>query len=197
MGEAVKKFDQNNPESYHPHGPEIIYMIEEAARNPFTSAEQNEKYPNVRLVEKAEWLLAGRRGIMEEDIWGQCRNEEGFFQRMQDIALEKPGKNLAYCIGGGEPGKSPWLIGVETTAKELDGLDTLTIPATKWLVFSSYGPMNPNFFAMQGQAYDVYFEDPNREFDWHHGMRSFEKYCTEDVNGEDTLIELWCPVTER
>ncbi|MBQ7836402.1 MAG: effector binding domain-containing protein [Clostridia bacterium] len=150
-----------------------------------------------RLVDKSVWTLAGRRGIMEEDVWGQCRNETGFFERMAEIDVEKPSKSLAYCIGGGEPGKSPWLIGVETESDNLDGLDTMIIPETKYLVFEAHGPMDPNFFNMQNEVYNGYFQDSYRKYDWHDGMRSFEKYCTENAHSEDTLIELWCPVVER
>lgn len=150
-----------------------------------------------RLVEKTAWTLAGRRGYTEEGIWGKCKAEEGFFERLKAIDVEKPNKNLAYCIGGGVKGKSPWIIGVETVSEELEGLDVITVPATLWLVFEAHGPMKPNFFKTQAYAYDVYFEDPKREYNWHEGMRSFEKYCTEDVNGENTLIELWCPVVVK
>jgi AraC family transcriptional regulator len=150
-----------------------------------------------RIVDKSEWILAGRRGIMEDDLWGYCRNEPGFFDRMAKIDVEKPNKNLAYCIGGGTEGKSPWIVGVETTSNELDGLDIINIPESRWLVFEARGPMDPNFFTMQNEAYNGYFNDPAREYNWHDGMRSFEKYCTADVNGDDTLIELWCPVVKK
>ena len=150
-----------------------------------------------RVVEKPTWTLAGRCGFMEDNLWSICKNELDFFNRMAKIDVEKPNKNLAYCIGGGEQGKSPWIIGVETTSSELDGLDVITVPTTKWLVFISHGPMDPNFYTMQKEAYDGYFNNPEREYDWHEGMRSFEKYCTEDVNNKDTLIELWCPVIKR
>ena len=150
-----------------------------------------------RLVEKLTWTLAGRRGVMEEDIWGKCKAEAGFFERLAAIDAETPTKPLAYCLGGGASGKSPWIVGVETASSALEGLDVITVPATQWLVFESYGPMDPNFFTMQHEAYDVYFKDPDREYDWHEGMRSFEKYCTESAHREDTVIELWCPVTKR
>jgi len=150
-----------------------------------------------RLEEKPDWTLAGRRGVMEEDIWGKCRAEEGFFERMAKIDAEKPTKPLGYCLGGGTEGKSPWIVGVETLSAELDGLDVITVPAAKWLVFESYGPMNPNFFTMQHEAYDVYFKDPESKYIWRDGRRSFEKYCTESAHSEDTVIELWCPVVER
>ena len=116
---------------------------------------------------------------------------------MAKIDVESPNKNLAYCIGGDGSGRSPWLIGVETVSDELDGLDMLDIPATTYLVFKAHGPMNPNFFEMQSFAYDIYFNDPEREYNWYEGMRSFEKYFTEDVNSADTLIELWCPVVKK
>jgi AraC family transcriptional regulator len=150
-----------------------------------------------RIVDKSEWILAGRRGIMEDDLWGHCRNEYGFFDRIAKIDVEKPNKNLAYCIGGGSEGKSSWIVGVETTSNELEGLDVISVPESRWLVFEARGPMNPNFFNMQNEVYNGYFDDPAREYNWHDGMRSFEKYCTAYVNGEDTLIELWCPVVRK
>lgn len=152
-----------------------------------------------RIVDKSAWTLAGKRGFMEDDLWGACKSEPGFFERMAKIDVERPSKNLAYCIGGGEPDKSPWLVGVETlsSSSELEDLDIINVPESKWLVFESHGPMNPNFFSMQSEAYDGYFNDPKREYNWHEGMRSFEKYCTENVNSDDTLIELWCPVVKK
>jgi predicted transcriptional regulator YdeE len=152
---------------------------------------------NFRTVDKSVWILAGRRGIMEDDLWGHCRNEHGFFDRMAKIDIEKPNNNLAYCIAGGSEGKSPWIVGVETTSTELDGLDVINVLESRWLVFEARGPMNPNFFNMQNEVYNVYFDDPAREYNWHDGMRSFEKYCTADVNSKDTLIELWCPVVKK
>jgi len=152
---------------------------------------------NYRIVDKPAWTLAGRRGFMEDDLWGVCKNESGFFERMESIDVEKPNKNLAYCIGGDVDGKAPWIVGVETKSTELNDLDTINVPESVWLVFESHGPMNPNFFNMQNEVYNGFFDDPKREFNWHDGMRSFEKYCTADVNSEDTLIELWCPVVKK
>ncbi len=193
---TAKKTNQI-PESYSPHKkPEIIDFAQEKAEN-LVYESKNNVIIKYRVVDKPQWVLAGRRGIMEEDIWGQCRNEPGFFERITEIDVEKPSKTLAYCIGGGESGRSPWLIGVETVSDELSGLDVIVIPETRWIVFESHGPMNPNFFNMQNEAYNCYFHDPARKYDWHDGMRSFEKYCTENAHSDDTLIELWCPVVAR
>ena len=152
---------------------------------------------NYRIEDKPAWTLAGRRGFMEDDLWGVCKNESGFFERMESIDVEKPNKNLAYCIGGDVDGKTPWIVGVQTKSTELNNLDTINIPESTWLVFEARGPMNPNFFNMQNEVYNGFFDDPKREFNWHDGMRSFEKYCTADVNSKDTLIELWCPVVKK
>lgn len=101
-----------------------------------------------RVVDKSAWTFAGRRGFMGDDLWGVCKNESGFFERMKSIDVEKPNKNLACCIGGGTDGKSPWIVGVETKSADLDGLDTINVHESRWLVFESHGPMYPHFFNM-------------------------------------------------
>lgn len=147
-----------------------------------------------RIVKKDAFVVAGRSSYLEDDVWGVC-HEEKIFPRLDSIGIEAPeSKNLGLCYGCDGTGKNKYMVGVETVSKDLEGLDVETIPASTWLVFEAKGPLHPNL----GETWHYIYHDylPNHTYK-QRNIPTIEKYCCDDVDADDNLIEIWIPVEEN
>ena len=142
------------------------------------------------MVDKESFHVIGRLGSIQNNIWGQCKAEEGFFERLGNISL---GPSLGLCFGDDENGVNKYMVGVEADCDSLEGMDSFTYPKSAWLVFEARGPINPTL----GNTWRQIYEDalPNCSEYRQAQLPTMEVYCsTEDMMSENYMVEIWIPV---
>lgn len=104
---------------------------------------------NFELIEKGSFKMVGRRAVTSEPAgaWDVSRGD-GSIKKIEAL---NPGKPLAgLCFGFDKEGNNDYMVGVEYD-KDVEGLESYTYPAAKWLVYRDEGSLSDNVL---GNAWD-------------------------------------------
>jgi AraC family transcriptional regulator len=86
-----------------------------------------------------------------------------------------------------------FLVGAETT-ENTNGLETVKIPALKWAIFESIGPMPDAIQDAWKRIYSEWFPTSNYE---HDKGPELEVYPAGDVSSSKYYCEVWIPVVKK
>ncbi len=89
------------------------------------------------------------------------------------------GRKFDYWVGAAHSGDVP------------EGMQSLTLPASKWAVFEVRGPMPVAMQTAWKQIFSEWFPSTGYE---HAGTFEFELYTNEDPSSPDLYSEIWIPV---
>lgn len=102
---------------------------------------------------------------------------------------------LGVCDGSSEKkrGKNQidYWVAASFSGDEPDGLESLEIPASKWVVFEVIGPMPTAMQKAWKQIFSEWF--PSNSYE-HAGTPEFELYTEEDPSSPDLYSEIWIPI---
>ncbi|WP_112180339.1 AraC family transcriptional regulator [Paraliobacillus zengyii] len=139
---------------------------------------------------KREFSLVDKENLVGiPKMWDKI-NEEGTGERLfklnngpvksvVGVCVEKDSQSIDYWIGTAHEGSAP------------DGLSTLEIPATKWVVFEVHGPMPDAMQNAWKQIISEWFPSSGYK---HAGTPELEVYSDEDPSSPDLYSEIWIPV---
>ena len=86
------------------------------------------------------------------------------------------------------------MVGIETDHDCTEGMKTVAIPKTTWLVFDSVGPINPTLGNTWGRIYGEFLPQSIYK---QAALPTMEKYFGSDVNAHDYRVEIWIPVVKE
>lgn len=155
-----------------------------------------------RIVDKPAFKVVGKSMMTSQianqsyqsipKFWNKL-NQENFISRSLLPLNIKGNAVLGVCYDGKDDGSFAYMVGVESDDYVTD-LETIVVPAAKWAVFESVGPMPE---AIQ-KVWDDVFQNflPNSAYE-HAPMADFEKYPAGDNTKADYHCEVWIPIVKK
>lgn len=149
---------------------------------------------NYRVVERDEFTAIGKivTSSLEDDripqFWDECKRD-GAVERLREIGV-KP-HTLGICFGYDSKGVNNYMVGAETGRKHMEGMITVVIPKSTWLVFESVGPVSPALGNLWKRIYGEFLpQSIYRQAE----KPTLEVYCRNDTWADDYTCEVWIPV---
>lgn len=180
---------------------------------PITARQQNTKlksYPrlsftltikgdvemNYRVVERDSFKAAGKlvTSSLENNIipefWDECK-KDGTIDRLYEIGVNHC--TLGMCFGYNDEGLNDYMVGIETNQDHIEGMKTVAVPKSTWLVFESVGSIDPTLGITWGRIYGEFLPQSIYK---QAALPTMEKYFSQDVNADDYYVEIWIPVVK-
>ena len=155
--------------------------------------------PAFQVVGKKTWI-SGQDNSLFGRFWEQCR-AEGLFDVFEQVGGFRPGPQTGGVTLGvscveRDPAKRKfyYLIAIESPEPVL-GLETYTVPASRWAVFECHGPVPESI--VQAEMYAFMEWLPNAQYA-HAFAPEMEVYPPgSDGQSEDNYCEFWLPITPK
>lgn len=156
-----------------------------------------------QIIRKPKFLVAGKsicvstwNGENQKQIpafWQKC-TEDGTLDRI--ISLNPEGNLLGVMADYNEvKGELTYFIAIEVSSKDnIMGMQSITIPASEWAVFSSVGPI-PN--SIQELFARIFSEWLPASIYLHGNAPELEVYLPGDPTSPDYVSEVWIPVVKK
>ncbi len=147
-----------------------------------------------RIVEKESFKAAGKivTSSLENNIipqfWDRCK-QDGTLDRLFEIGVNS--HTLGMCFGFNEEGINDYMVGIETILDHTEGLMTVTVPKSTWLVFESKGPINPTLGNTWSRIYGEFLPQSIYK---QASLPTMEKYFGDNPDAPDYFMEVWIPV---
>jgi AraC family transcriptional regulator len=147
-----------------------------------------------RVVEKGSFTALGKIVVSPPDdnrvprFWEECKRD-GTVARLREIGVCPC--TLGLCFGYDDEGVNRYMVGVETLREHEEGMETVVIPASTWLVFESRGPVSPTLGNVWARIYGEFMpQSIYRQTD----TPTLEVFCRDDTWADDYYCEVWIPV---
>jgi AraC family transcriptional regulator len=140
----------------------------------------------------------GKSFIELPQFWTEFRKDKSWDTLMKFTA-GKPGavtgaSSLGICMMEKDM-KFFYAIGVEKGSKaDLKGFEIIHIPAAKWAVFDSYGPVTPSIQAVIKKIFSEWFPSTGYE---HDNTSELQVYLPGDMQGRDYHCQVWIPIIKK
>lgn len=152
---------------------------------------------NYRVVERDDFKIAGKivTSSLENNIipqfWEQCKTD-GTIDKLYEIGINS--YTLGVCFGYNDEGINDYMVGIETNHDFIEGMKTVVVPKSTWLVFESVGPVNPTLGNTWGRIYGEFLPQSIYK---QAALPTMEKYFSNEVNADDYYVEIWIPVVKE
>lgn len=127
-------------------------------------------------------------------LWDEV-NREGISDRLFELNDGFVKGVLGVCDGACEEKRKNKMMDYWVAASFYgdvpEGMESLEIPASKWVVFEVHGPMPTAMQKAWKQIYSEWFPSNNYQ---HAGIPEFELYTEEDPSSPDLYSEIWIPI---
>lgn len=126
-------------------------------------------------------------------LWDQV-NADGTSGRLEKLINGQIKGLLGVCVdkrGDGYQDTIDYWIAAEHQGKLPEGFSTLTIPASKWVVFEVHGPMPEAMQKTWQQIFTEWFPTSGYQ---HAGTPELEVYPEDDPAASNYYSEIWIPV---
>jgi AraC family transcriptional regulator len=163
----------------------------------FTLTIKGDVEMNYRVVERESFTVAGKivTSSLENNIipqfWDQCK-KDGTIDRLLEVGVNP--YTLGLCFGYNDEGVNDYMVGIETNTDCIEGLKTVLVPKSTWLVFESVGPMNPTLGNTWSRIYGEFLPQSIYK---QAALPTLEKYFGNNVNAADYCVEIWIPVVNE
>lgn len=163
----------------------------------FTLTIKGDVEMNYRVVERAGFRAAGKivTSSLEDDktpqFWDVCK-KDGTLDRLLEIGVDAC--TLGMCFGYNDEGINDYMVGIETTRDCPEGMKTVEVPASTWLVFESIGPINPT---LQNTWTRIYGEFLPQSTYKQASLPTMERYFGGNVGADNYRVEIWIPVVKE
>lgn len=155
---------------------------------------------NYRLVKKDAFLVSGKKIVTtHENNLAQTEIPKFWdaFNQSEDsktlCSMTMDERTLGICYDIKKDGSFSYMIGIKTKT-ELQGFESMLIPASTWAVFESIGPMPHSIQNIWQKIFnDFLVNSPYM----HAPMADFESYSKGDVNAADYYAEVWIPILKK
>jgi AraC family transcriptional regulator len=122
----------------------------------------------------------------------------GSFERLRTMAQDSPLGVVGVCYGHDiDSGAFSYAIAIESPAGRSvpqKGMTEITVPESAWAIFTSHGPMVPNYQTMIKRIFSEWFPSSGRE---HAGTAEIEFYNAHpDPKAADYRCEYWVPLKQ-
>lgn len=155
---------------------------------------------NVRIEEKSEFLVAGRKiwiSGQDNEQFGEfwrVANENGLVSSLRKLSKNSPGKNTNSCVFGvscveKDPNNRAFnfFIATEINNNNIDDLEIYLIPSAKWVIFSNHGELPMSLIEAKIYAFREWLPTSGYQ---HAYAPELEVYPVHD----NTLVEFWLPI---
>lgn len=160
-----------------------------------------EKRDAFRVVCKRKRVGKPQSAAATEDInalWREC-GADGTIKRLASCLPENPVMKglLGICFSSDPDAKQfPYGIGVEYDGRKVDDdLETVTIPAHTYAVFTSKGKMPDAFIETYNRIVTEFFPQ-STQYEYARSVE-FEVYSSENTADPDYRCEIWIAVNEK
>ncbi|EJU1509981.1 AraC family transcriptional regulator [Listeria monocytogenes] len=156
----------------------------------------------VEIVERNAFTAVGKKRTfsVENDaqkekisqFWQEA-NTNGDAERINELAeFATIDGILGVCKMNGD--KMDYYIAIESELTPPEDMEKLTIPASKWAIFKSVGPLPSAIQKVWEYIYGEWFQTSN----YTHGKApELEVYTEGDTTAADYYSEVWIPVVEK
>lgn len=98
---------------------------------------------NYQVLEREPFKVIGRRRTTPSGggTWDVARGDGSIDQMMK---METGNPFLGLCFGFGEDGSNDYMVGMEYTGSDIEGLESYMYPKSAWLVFAAEGAISEN-----------------------------------------------------
>ncbi|MBC6179409.1 AraC family transcriptional regulator [Listeria welshimeri] len=156
----------------------------------------------VEVVERNAFTAVGikRTFSVENDaqkekisqFWQEA-NENGDAERVNELAeFATIDGILGICQMNGD--KMDYYIAIESELTPPEDMEKITIPASKWAIFQSVGPLPSSIQRVWEYIYSDWFQTSNYT---HGNAPEIEVYTEGDTTAADYYSEVWIPVVEK
>ena len=143
---------------------------------------------------KQEFSLVNEENLIGiPKLWEKV-NSNGTGDRLAKLNNGQINGLLGVCVDKRNVEKSETMdywIGAEYAGKVPEEFSTLTIPASKWVVFEVHGPMPDSMQQAWKRIFSEWFPTSGHE---HAGTPELEVYDNADAPNPDYYSEIWIPI---
>lgn len=143
---------------------------------------------------KQEFSLVNEENLIGiPKLWEKV-NSNGTGDRLAKLNNGQINGLLGVCVDKRNVEKSETMdywIGAEYAGKVHEEFSTLTIPASKWVVFEVHGPMPDSMQQAWKRIFSEWFPTSGHE---HAGTPELEVYDNADASNPDYYSEIWIPI---
>lgn len=163
----------------------------------FTLSIKGDIEMNYRIVKKEAYEVTGKAIVTSQEnnqipqLWANCW-KDCTVNKLYEIG--DCNSLLGICYDAKSDGTFSYMAGIETKGAIAEDMETITIPASTWVVFESVGAM-PN--AIQNVWKRIFAEFFPESIYKHAGTPDLEVYYEGDNSAEDYRCEVWVPVVEK
>lgn len=160
----------------------------------FTLTIKGDVAMNYRVIEKDAFKAVGKIVTSSLDnnltpqFWDECK-KDGTVERLLGMSVNST--TLGICFGYNDEGVNNYMVGAETNRDDTEGMETVIIPKSTWLVFESVGPISPTLENVWKRIYGEFLpQSIYKQAD----TPTMEVYCRSDTWADDYYCEVWIPV---
>lgn len=157
----------------------------------FTLSIKGAEEMNYRIVEREPFNVIGvsAHSSVEKDIWGRCK-KDGTIGKLLEIGINS--YTLGLCFGYDSEGNNTYMVGIESTLEQAEGMEKYVYPKSAWLVFEAIGSISSGTLGETWRR--IYGEFLPQSTYKQAQIPTIEVYKEWNTDTDHCNCEIWIPV---